>query len=126
MSRRRYLSGRETELKLGVSNFTGNSVALEVTEGRVGFGTTTAYHQLTVNGDMQIQNELYDYTGSPGVQGLSLVSTGASVVWGTPEITFGGITIVDEGVVVGSAGSVDTINFVGDNITSLLSLWRSY
>lgn len=121
MSRRRYLSGRETELKLGVSNFTGNSVALEVTEGRVGFGTTTAYHQLTVNGDMQIQNELYDFKGSPGVQGLSLVSTGASVVWGTPEITFGGITIVDEGVVVGSAGSVDTINFVGDNITAIAS-----
>ena len=116
MSRRRYLSGRETELKVGVAGFTGNKVALEVTEGRVGFGTTTAYHQLTVNGDMQIQNELYDYTGYPGAEGLSLVSTGSSVKWAVPEIQFGGITVEDEGVVVGSAGSVDTLNFVGASI----------
>ena len=116
MSRRRYLSGRETELKIGVSGFTGNKVALEVTEGRVGFGTTTAYHQLTINGDMQLQNEFYDYTGYAGAEGLSLVSTGSSVKWAVPEIQFGGITVRDEGVVVGTAGSVDTLNFVGASI----------
>ena len=116
MSRRRYLSGRETELKIGVSGFTGNKVALEVTEGRVGFGTTTAYHQLTINGDMQLQNEFYDYTGYAGAEGLSLVSTGSSVKWAVPEIQFGGITVEDEGVVVGTAGSVDTLNFVGASI----------
>jgi hypothetical protein len=116
MSRRRYLSGRETELKLGVEGWTGNKVALEVTEGRVGFGTTTAYHQLTVNGDMQLQNALYGYDGKSGVNGQSLISTGSSIFWGQPEITFGGITVQEEGVTVGSAGSVQTVNFVGSSI----------
>jgi hypothetical protein len=115
-SRRRFTSGRETELALGIPNFSATNTVLEVTEGRVGFGTTSAYHQLTVNGDVQIQNELYDFTGSPGEAGLSLVSTGASVRWGTPEIVFGGITIQEEGVVVGTAGSVQTVNFVGQSV----------
>lgn len=116
MSRRRYLSGRETELQLGVKNWTGNKTALEVTEGRVGIGTSAPEYMLTLNGDMQIQNQLVDFTGSPGVDGLSLVSTGSSVKWATPEIEFSGITIEDEGVVVGSAGSVNTLNFEGTSI----------
>lgn len=116
MSRRRYLSGRETELSLGVPNFSGSNTVLEVTEGRVGFGTTQAAYQLTVNGDMQLHNAFYDYQNSPGEQGLTLISTGSSVVWGTPEITFGGITVQEEGVTVGTAGSVQTLNFVGQSI----------
>lgn len=117
-SRRRFLSGRETELSLGIQNFSGSRTVLEVTEGRVGFGTTQAAYQLTVNGDMQLQNAFYDYQNSPGEQGLTLISTGSSVVWGTPEITFGGITVQEEGVTVGTAGSVQTLNFVGDSVTA--------
>ena len=116
MSRRRYVSGRETELSLGVPNFSGTNTVLEVTEGRVGFGTTQAAYQLTVNGAMQLHNAFYDYQNSPGEQGLTLISTGSSVVWGTPEITFGGITVQEEGVTVGTAGSVQTLNFVGQSI----------
>lgn len=115
-ARKRFFSGRETSLSLGIKDFSSSSTVLEVTEGRVGFGTTSAAYQLTVNGDMQLHNELYDYTNSPGTQGLTLISTGSSVVWGTPEITFGGITVQEEGVTVGSAGSVQTINFVGQSI----------
>jgi|TARA_B100001094_G_scaffold332813_1_gene406661 hypothetical protein len=117
-ARKRFFSGRETSLSLGIQDFSANDTVLEVTEGRVGFGTTQAAYQLTVNGDMQLHNSLYDYTNSPGEQGLSLVSTGSSVVWGTPEITFGGITVQEEGVVVGSAGSVQILNFVGDSVTA--------
>ena len=116
MARKRYLSGRETELSLGVKNYSGTNTVLEVTEGRVGFGTTQAAYTLTVNGDMQLHNALYDYKNEPGIQGLSLISTGSSVVWGTPEITFGGITVQEEGVTVGTAGSVQTLNFVGQSI----------
>lgn len=115
-ARKRFFSGRETSLSLGIKDFSSSSTVLEVTEGRVGLGTTSAAYQLTVNGDMQLHNELYDYTNSPGTQGLTLISTGSSVVWGTPEITFGGITVQEEGVTVGSAGSVQTINFVGQSI----------
>jgi hypothetical protein len=116
MARKRYLSGRETELSLGVKNYSGSNTVLEVTEGRVGFGTTQAAYTLTVNGDMQLHNALYDYKNEPGIQGLSLISTGSSAVSGTPEITFGGITVQEEGVTVGTAGSVQTLNFVGQSI----------
>lgn len=115
-ARKRFFSGRETSLSLGIEDFSGNDTVLEVTEGRVGFGTTQAAYQLTVNGSMQLHNALYDYQNQPGVQGLSLISTGSSVVWGTPEISFGGITIQEEGVVVGTAGSIQTLNFVGQSI----------
>jgi len=117
-ARKRFFSGRETSLSLGIKDFSANETVLEVTEGRVGFGTTQAAYQLTVNGNMQLHNALYDYRNLPGEQGLSLISTGSSVVWGTPEITFGGITIQEEGVTVGSAGSVQTLNFVGDSVTA--------
>lgn len=119
MARRRYQSGRESELKLGIKGWTGNKVALEVTEGRVGFGTTTAYHQLTVNGDMQLQEALYGYDGKSGISGQSLISTGSSIFWGEPQITFGGITVQEEGVTVGTAGSVQTVNFVGQSIEAV-------
>ena len=117
-SRRTFQSGRESELKVGIPNFSGSRTVLEVTEGRVGFGTTQAAYQLTVNGDMQLHNALYDYQNQPGEQGLTLISTGSSVVWGTPEITFGGITVQEEGVTVGTAGSVQTLNFIGDSVTA--------
>lgn len=115
-ARKRFFSGRETSLSLGIKDFSANDTVLEVTEGRVGFGTTQAAYQLTVNGSMQLHNALYDYKNLPGEQGLSLISTGSSVVWGTPEITFGGITVQEEGVTVGTAGSVQTLNFVGQSI----------
>ena len=115
-ARKRFFSGRETSLSLGIKDFSANDTVLEVTEGRVGFGTTSAAYQLTVNGSMQLHNALYDYKNEPGTQGLSLISTGSSVVWGTPEITFGGITVQEEGVTVGTAGSVQTLNFVGQSI----------
>ena len=117
-ARKRFFSGRETSLSLGIKDFSANDTVLEVTEGRVGFGTTQAAYQLTVNGDMQLHNALYDYKNEPGTQGLTLISTGSSVVWGTPEITFGGITVQEEGVTVGTAGSVQTLNFVGDSVTA--------
>ena len=117
-SRRTFQSGRESELSIGIPNFSGSRTVLEVTEGRVGFGTTQAAYQLTVNGSMQLHNSLYDYTNNPGVQGLSLISTGSSVVWGSPQIIFGGITVQEEGVTVGTAGSVQTLNFVGDSVTA--------
>ena len=117
-SRKTFQSGRESELSIGIPNFSGSRTVLEVTEGRVGFGTTQAAYQLTVNGSMQLHNSLYDYTNSPGIQGLSLISTGSSVVWGSPQITFGGITVQEEGVTVGTAGSVQTLNFVGDSVTA--------
>ena len=115
-ARKRFFSGRETSLSLGIKDHSANDTVLEVTEGRVGFGTTQAAYQLTVNGSMQLHNALYDYKNLPGEQGLSLISTGSSVVWGTPEITFGGITVQEEGVTVGTAGSVQTLNFVGQSI----------
>jgi hypothetical protein len=118
MSRRRYLSGRETELQLGVDGWSGSKTVLEVTEGRVGIGTTQAAYNLTVNGNMQLHNAFYDYKNASGVQGDSLISTGSSVTWGRPQVDFGGITIQEEGVTVGTAGSVQTINFVGDSVTA--------
>ena len=45
-ARKRFFSGRETSLSLGIEDHSGTDTVLEVTEGRVGFGTTQAAYQL--------------------------------------------------------------------------------
>lgn len=117
MGRRTFLTGRETELKVGVSQFSEDKTSLEVT-GRVGIGTTNAAYDLDVVGDIQIHERLIDYTGLSGLNRQVLTSTGSSIFWDSafdPNALLG-ITVQEEGFDVGSAGSIRTLNFVGQNV----------
>ena len=119
MSRRTFLTGRETELKVGVSQYSENRTSLEVT-GRVGLGTTNASCELDVVGNAQFHNELRDYTNNMGAARSVLTSTGSSVFWDDafdPNALLG-ITVQEEGVPVGFAGSIQTLNFVGSQVTA--------
>jgi hypothetical protein len=119
MGRRTFLTGRETELKVGVKQYSENKTALEVI-GRVGLGTTFASCDLDVVGNAQFHNELRDYTNSMGAERSVLTSTGSSVFWDAAfdPNALNGITVQEEGVTVGTAGSIKTVNFVGANVTA--------
>lgn len=119
MARRTFLTGRETELKIGVSQFSEDKTSLEVI-GRVGLGTTNASCELDVIGNAQFHNEVRDYLNVMGPNRSVLTSTGSSVVWDSafdPNALLG-ITVQEEGITVGAAGSIQTINFVGSNVTA--------
>lgn len=119
MARRTFLTGRETELKVGVSQYSENRTSLEVT-GRVGIATTNASCDLDVNGNAQFHNEIRDFTNSPGASRAVLTSTGSSVFWDAAfdPNALNGITIQEEGVTVGTAGSIKTLNFVGSSVNA--------
>lgn len=118
MARRTFLTGRETELKVGVKGYE-TSTSLEVT-GRVGVGTTNATAGLEVNDTAKFNFEVYDYTGNMGAQRQVLTSTGSSIRWDDAfdPNALQGITVQEEGFTVGTAGSITTLNFVGDNVTA--------
>ena len=119
MARRTFLTGRETELKVGVSQFSEDKTSLEVT-GRIGVGTTNATCELDVFGDVQFRGELRDYTSVMGAPRSVLTSTGSSIFWDDafdPNALLG-ITVQEEGFTVGAAGSIQTLNFVGSNVTA--------
>jgi len=118
MARRTFLTGRESELKVGVRGYE-TSTALEVT-GRVGIGTTLASSDLDVVGDAQFHGEVRDYTNNMGAPRSVLTSTGSSVFWDDafdPNALLG-ITVQEEGIPVGAAGSIQTLNFVGSQVTA--------
>ena len=118
MARRTFLTGRETELKVGVKGYE-TKTSLEVT-GRVGIGTTLATADLEVQGDARFNREVRDFNGNMGSQRQVLVSTGTSVRWDDAfdPTALKGITVQEEGITVGGAGSITTLNFVGDNVTA--------
>ncbi len=80
MGRRTFLTGRETELKVGVSQYSENRTSLEVT-GRIGVGTTNASCDLDVVGNAQFHGEVRDYLNNMGASRAVLTSTGSSVFW---------------------------------------------
>jgi hypothetical protein len=119
MGRRTFLTGRETELKVGVRQFSENKTSLEVV-GRIGVGTTNAAYDLDVVGNAQFHNEVRDHLNIMGPARSVLTSTGSSILWDDafdPNALLG-ITVQEEGITVGSAGSIQTLNFVGSNITA--------
>lgn len=130
----KFISGRQLDLQVGVSSYSENKTTLEVIgkstfggqisiASSVGIGTTTfaPNSTLDVNGGVTIRAALYDKNVSAGGTNFVLISTGDnSVQWSPLEdiSSFSGITIQDEGTIVGTAGSVTILNFVGDGITA--------
>lgn len=127
----RFLSGRQRDLGIGISNYSENKTVLNVIGnvaigGSIGIGTTSRF-DLTADVDtrtIRVRKEFYDVDGSPGANNELLVSVGGtSVRWSTLEevSSFQGITIQDEGVIVGGALSTRTVNFVGTGVTAIAS-----
>ena len=127
----RFLSGKQRDLGIGISNYSENKTVLNVIGnvaigGSIGIGTTSRF-DLTADVDtrtVRVRKEFYDSVGSSGLNNQLLVSTGGtSVRWATLEdvSSFQGITIQDEGVLVGGALSTRTVNFVGSAVSAIAS-----
>jgi hypothetical protein len=53
----KFLSGRQSELKVGISSYTESKTVLEIT-GKVGIGTTNATSKLHVIGDVRVSGDI--------------------------------------------------------------------
>lgn len=127
----RFLSGKQRDLGIGISNYSEGKTVLNVIGnvaigGSIGIGTTSRF-DLTADVDtrtIRIRRELYDSQGNSGENNQLLTSVGgSSVQWTTLEdiLSFQGITVQDEGTIVGAAGSIKTVNFVGTGVTASAS-----
>ncbi len=65
----KFLSGRQSELKVGISSYTENKTVLEIT-GRIGIGTTNATSKLHVIGDVRVSGVVTATTFSGTLDGI--------------------------------------------------------
>ena len=117
-----YLSKRQKSIKIGIVSYTENNTVLEVT-GRVGVGTTNASTNLDVNGGLRVRGALFDKDNQAGNANQVLISTGSGIDWAdaAPAGAITGLTIRDEGTIVGTLNSVSQFDFRGINITATAS-----
>ena len=92
----------------------------------VGIGTTNPTQNLDVNGSTRLRGGIYDNNDYAGGLNNVLSADGTGgwrwiSVQGAGAGTINGITILDEGVVVGTSSSVTSINFVGNNVFATAS-----
>jgi len=103
----------------GVSTFTDNIIG-----NLTGTATTATNLAGGDTGDIPYQsaNGTTTFVDATGVgAGLVLMWGGSNPIWSPvsgASGNFGGITLLEEGAVVGSAGSVTGLNFVGNNVTA--------
>ena len=95
----KFLSGRQSELKVGISSYTENKTVLEIT-GRIGIGTTNATSKLHVIGDVRVSGIV---TATTFVGALTGTATSTTNI---PNLT-GDIT---------SANTVTTLATVNSNV----------
>ena len=92
----------------------------------VGIGSTIPTKELDINGSIKINKGIYDKNDSPGADTYVPIADGVGG-WSWQPVTqagagvLDGFTVKDEGSIVGTAGSVTFINFVGSNITATAS-----
>ena len=126
----KFLSGRQSNLKLGVLGYTESKTVLQTT-GKVGIGTNDAQtYSLSVAGDASVQN--IRITTGISTDGIDygeafqlLRATGDNTwEWATVSGLFSadnilnGFTVREEGTVVGTAGSIIELDIRGSNITA--------
>jgi hypothetical protein len=130
----KYLSNRQKNLKVGIVSYTESNTVLEVT-GKVGIGTTNATSTLSVVGDTNVTGVVTanSFSGSgsalTGIVTSITAGSGISVNQNTGNVTITatggggitGVTIQDEGSIVGVANSITTLNFVGANVSATAS-----
>ena len=103
-------------------------VAYIPSTNRFGIGTTNPTQNLDVTGNVRIRGAIYD--GINNSAGLNLqvpVADGAGG-WSWQPVTnagagvLDGITVKEEGSVVGTSGSITDLNFIGSNVTVTASV----
>ena len=102
----------------GVSTFVDNIVGTISTATNLAGGDTGDIPYQSANG----ATTFVDATGVGA--GLVLMWGGSNPIWSSvsnASNNFGGITLLEQGSTVGTAGSVTGLNFVGDNITATAS-----
>lgn len=106
-------------------NFRGTNVVATATTGPSGIATITIADNLV--GTALSISGISTFTqisvgGTTGPNTYVLSSTGTGLSWQSVTSvgggTLNGIIVQEEGVTVGSAGSITTLNFVGNNITA--------
>ena len=78
----KYISGRQKNLKVGISSYSENLTSLEVI-GKVGIGTTNAQSNLYVVGDGKftgVVTAAYFYGDGSGLTGITSTSIGINIV----------------------------------------------
>ena len=124
----KFLSGRQSNLKLGVDGYTNSKTVLETT-GRVAIGATDAQsYSLFVVGDTSVQNiRITTGISTDGVnygETFQLLRATGSGTWEwatvsglfTADNILNGFTVREEGTVVGTAASIIQLDFRGSNI----------
>jgi hypothetical protein len=88
--------------------------------GNLGIGTTNPTTNLDVNGGLRLHGVLFDNDNESGIANQVLISTGNGVDWvdAAPVGAITGITVKDEGTIIGIAASINTLDFVGANVTA--------
>ena len=124
----KFLSGRQSNLKLGVDGYTNSKTVLETT-GRVAIGATDAQsYSLFVVGDTSVQNiRITSGISTDGVdygETFQLLRATGSGTWEWATVSglftanniLNGFTVREEGTVVGTAASIIQLDFRGGNI----------
>ena len=124
----KFLSGRQSNLKLGVDGYTNSKTVLETT-GRVAIGATDAQsYSLFVAGDTSVQNiRITSGISTDGVdygETFQLLRATGSGTWEWATVSglftanniLNGFTVREEGTVVGTAASIIQLDFRGSNI----------
>ena len=124
----KFLSGRQSNLKLGVDGYTNSKTVLETT-GRVAIGATDAQsYSLFVVGDTSVQNiRITSGISTDGVdygETFQLLRATGSGTWEWATVSglftanniLNGFTVREEGTVVGTAASIIQLDFRGSNI----------
>ena len=124
----KFLSGRQSNLKLGVDGYTNSKTVLETT-GRVAIGATDAQsYSLFVEGDTSVQNiRITSGISTDGVdygETFQLLRATGSGTWEWATVSglftanniLNGFTVREEGTVVGTAASIIQLDFRGSNI----------
>jgi hypothetical protein len=111
----KYTSGRQKNLKIGISSYSENLTSLEVI-GNVGIGTTNATSKLTVSGNVNVIGVVTATSFSGSGAGLTSIPAG-QLTGALPAIdgsaltgvtaSSSGIVIKDDGSLVGTAGTID-------------------
>jgi len=120
-------AGIDGQFQYNNNGIIGGSLNLyyDDTTNRVGVGTTTPTQLLDVNGNIRIRSRLYDFNNSPGALGQVVSSTANGIVWANaaPSNAITGLSIYDEGNLIGSPNEFNILNFIGNNITASSSVF---
>jgi len=108
--------------------FVGDGANLTNLPTGINTGGTSTFNELVVNGDITANGNIVgdnstNISGISSVTASTLYGDGSNLTGITAAGTgaIGGLTVKDEGSTVGTAGSVSTINFVGDAVVATAS-----